>query len=57
MMSVPMQQSKKIMKKLELNELNEKSKTDMQNVATHFVSIQTFLQHFQNPSLFSKHDC
>jgi hypothetical protein len=29
----------------------------MQNVATHFVSIQTFLQHFQNPSLFSKHDC
>jgi hypothetical protein len=32
MMSVPMQQSKKIMKKLELNELNEKSKTDMQNV-------------------------
>ena len=34
MMPVPMQQSKKIMKKLELNELNEKSKTDMQNVKT-----------------------
>ena len=34
MMSVPMQQSKKIMKKLELNELNEKSKIDMQNVKT-----------------------
>jgi hypothetical protein len=29
-----MQQSKKIMKKLELDELNEKSKIDMQNVKT-----------------------